>query len=714
MGFSFSSSSDSSDFDEPQLSASGRENLQSNCSPTPVAAAAAAASTKSSSIKCKCGWSHVVKRQTSPPNATQLMIKLFLASGKIAIFQVDDLATLIRLLKDVKARMEYYEEQQKQQQLQMQRQRQQQQNQVLSSSNRQEQQQRPVSKSIFPFKMIKPIHSTNAEEEVKDVDDRNNHNNTPSSIWEQQLWLGLCLVLSLVAFILAGMVIYLLLVGNTSDGEDDADLRMGLFNTNIPVTDLTGCQDTDIGCPPDYGWESRYKIKAVHYVWSTSIVQIEYVISDYILDNSVDSVIQISTDTTDCGNTDGVPPTPSQATPLQEYNSWLNIELINPSILDAGANLYNEGKGKRQFELHLKLLPNSNITDAPFFQPAVAEESATGLDGTVYVCATFLIKYNSYDEVNGYQGNVVVNYVEDLLQLDIVSPNGNSSSAPYIRNVQKTTITPPPNINDLDIDVNVVFPDDYNDGVDNDGSINDQRPPEDPLLCSALCATLRCCFEDGLDCESLFPDEVNCDDYAPCASIYKINDDNENNDPEESTGVTTFEIPAIDALNPTAVQSTCNNVDTYGECFHHCTPVRCCAPPLGQDGCYFAGQEDPSLLEIDCLVYEACNILYEVPSPELVASACTGDNVASCAAVCRPVICCFSPSYRCGLQATTVAINCDEYWPCREFFDIAGSYDVVESVALGFGSGGTTGGTISLTRPLILPDPDSVLITCPS
>ena len=615
----------------------------------------------------KCGWAHVTKRQTSPPNATQPMLKLFLASGRTAVFQVDDLTTLIGVLKDVKLRMEQHttaraQEAETQKKLRG----------TGTDTNTNQggrvvrdleqartsrtTKSRSQSAQISPSPLVTVTSSTADPSEDEDGNSKN--------IWDRKMWRWLFILTTVVAMGLAAAFIYLLVtsLGDDSRGSSSSSSSFSK-NNNQPVTDLTGCQATDMGCPPDWGLESRYNIRTTHYVWSPAMVTLEYIISDYILDTSVD---YITYHDGDCGNKDKLF---SQQPQQDSDNSWIRVELVDAAIIDGGANLYNQGKGNRQFDILVKLLSNINIREAPFFEASSSDDEEKG---TVNLCVGFLIHYN---QVNGYQGKVVVNFVEHALQLNIDTTNSTS----YFEDVQVRTAIKPLNIDDLEIPVFQEEIDDYYD----DEYIDVPAGPGNELWCKALCGTLRCCFEDEFDC----PEGVNCDEYSPCATIYT--------NPDSTT--TTAEIPPLDEPNPTAIDTTCNDASTLDQCLHQCTPVRCCAPPLGQDGCLLGARDNPAWSDIDCSAYEVCNVLYNVPPPDLVASAC-GDNVASCAAVCRSVACCFSDGLNCGLSSETAGIDCAEYRPCQEFFDIAGGTQIV--------SGG------GLASAVVLPDPDGVALAC--
>lgn len=252
-------------------------------------------------------------------------------------------------------------------------------------------------------------------------------------------WSWMCLVMTLIAIALFAVVLYLLL-GNGDDG-----------NSSL-VTPPPGVNCDEIECPPDYGLEGRYGIRRVDYVWTPEYLRLEYIISDYILDGSINFAVW---DGQDCRGKD-------QQVNVKN-NTFLWVELVDSPEVDGGTNLYNEGKGKRHLDILIRLLGGVDVTTAPFY----VQNGVVGMSWYRF-CVGFYINYNQVDdytglvEVRAYMNehafccvcifrcglslsilvcfipSCQVNFIENAVQLDI-----DTNNATFIRDAEVRTATVP-------------------------------------------------------------------------------------------------------------------------------------------------------------------------------------------------------------------------------------------------------------------------------
>ena len=355
-------------------------------------------------ITVKCSWTRVRKRQLSPPGAAQPMLKLVLVSGRTAVFEVSDVTALIRLVRDVKRRMEAAPTA----------------NTTTTSSTANvdalSNTPRSVQVASGPRTTTSPednkdkTPSTGTPSTIEDMeqparrrrkskpdgdDNEEEDDDHPSwcypCCWED-LWFLLCMGMTFVVVILVISIVYWTVLRDDPSGRS-------------PQT--PPCQGPD--CPPDDGLEAYYYgIRAVEYVWTSTEVRLEYYVSDYILDTSVDVTLWDGTDCRDSEN---------QALPHD--NPYFRVDFMDGAALDGGANLDNQGRGTRQFDITIQVLPNISstaISEAPFFVP----RGVTGEKGWLRFCVDFSIRYNQY---KGYNGTAEVNYIETAVQLSIDATN---------------------------------------------------------------------------------------------------------------------------------------------------------------------------------------------------------------------------------------------------------------------------------------------------
>ncbi|CAB9510820.1 expressed unknown protein [Seminavis robusta] len=428
----------------------------------------------------KCSWARVDRRQLSPPGADNYLIKLVLASGKTAVFEVETLPILLKLVKDVKARMEANkpkedsEEQAKKPEA----------FQDEEETKRQKKKNRfSVNTEYISMKDLSKDPSTenstegpdnNDVEQGKQPDDKDNKDNKDKmkdashrrsqlrrsnransrrrnsskgphppvlagqdpylsqahdkrddsrrticycpwdSVW---CWMCLCVFLALVVTIIVLVVLFV--IPNDNNNNNNPWIRNYQPKQGPLCKDVT---DDLSKCPPDDGMEYRYGIRSVEYNWGPDNVRLEYAISDYILDTSMDFFVM-----------DGVNCRGSDDKNVPKETPWLKFQLVDGAPEDGGPNVYNEGRGTRQFDIDIDLLASSNqLATAPFYFPNTAGDNKAFLR----LCVNFQVFYN---RLEGFTERKEVNYIENALELNMDVSN----PLPVITDVLVKTVTRP-------------------------------------------------------------------------------------------------------------------------------------------------------------------------------------------------------------------------------------------------------------------------------
>jgi TFIIH p62 subunit, N-terminal domain len=376
----------------------------------------------------KCSWARVEKRQLSPPSAPTPLLKLVLVSGRTVVFEVASLRQLLELVKTVKDRMEANapaapeqakndddynnnnnnnnkskaaptknsrmrysantefmdtsDVKQKKGSIQRDNENENENGDIEDANPKAKPPISPTTKSTASDSQQQRRSSTGSQPPpvLTDQDEflsqahdkRNDSRRTLCYCPWDSVWCWLCLALFLA---IVGLIVTLIVL-------------FGLDNNNtntIKHSSKPLCKDTASDtskCPPDSGLEELYGIRSVEYVWAPDFVRLEYYISDYILNDSINLTVL---DGVDCRGSD------DQIVPLN--NSWLKSELVDGAPVDGGANLYNEGKGTRQFDVVLQPIAGSDLTQAPFYTTNTANVDKAFLR----VCVVFQIFYNKID-----------------------------------------------------------------------------------------------------------------------------------------------------------------------------------------------------------------------------------------------------------------------------------------------------------------------------
>lgn len=398
----------------------------------------------------KCNWARVEKRQLSPPGAEKPLLKLILSSGRTTVFEVDSTSTLLDLVKEAKARMEQAEQEPKPPQA-LEQAPEPQLDSVDSPTSkrksakekREEEGENANNKPKTKRSSVKPQprrkdnkdDNDDGDEEAPKKRRSSTSSATPPRLpgtadpfltqakdrrddsraticyccWDS-IYCWICLAATVVLVLGIAVLIYFFAIKDKGGSHDRKN-------------SLEQCADPmSPSCPPDDGLEDRYGIRAVEYVWTTNEVRLEYYISDYILDSSVDFVVY-----------DGVECRDSQDEEVPKDNEWLKVQLMDGAPQDGGANLYNEGKGTRQFDIVLSPRTESRLQDAPFY----AINSAAVDRAFLRVCVGFHVHYN---QIDGFNQTIEVNYIENAIQMRIGNEDQNMGA---IQDIQVKTVTRP-------------------------------------------------------------------------------------------------------------------------------------------------------------------------------------------------------------------------------------------------------------------------------
>ena len=373
--------------------------------------------------KCKYKWNQVLQRQLSPPNAVvQPMLKLIILSNDdrgprtvVVVFSVVDNSTLIRLVKNVKIRMDNS-------------------NAAAAatggaaaaaaaaaaesgssvnatddsnSNNVQKATTAPVSsleeEERAAFLSGTPIHDPVLHNPIKQKQNEDNNDDTNDEeddekwwycCWDD-LWFFSCIGMLFVVVLLICGVIYITVLGRKHDSKSvSTELKRPLPPPCKNDNDNNNNDNNNLpDCPPDYGLESRFGIRAVEYVWTTNDLDLQYFISDYVLESSIDyNVYDFEKDSSNNNNNkcDTTAPSPSA--------NLFQLRLLQKDDDDATAasvHLYNKGQGTKKIDLQLKMHSNVNsstIIEATAFSPS----GVTGQKGYLTFCLEFVIYYNDY------------------------------------------------------------------------------------------------------------------------------------------------------------------------------------------------------------------------------------------------------------------------------------------------------------------------------
>ena len=301
-----------------------------------------------SKTSVKCSWARVEKRQLSPASSDQHMIKLLLLSGKLAIFSVKDRATLEELRHDCQIRMDAAKNIQD------------------PPNNRQSTTSTMGGSSNRSHSQRVTTTTTTWEDEPIRQKSTANDKGADCCGWVC-VTSAFCCFLFFVLLLLMAVAAFLIYWFIFRDPETVNDV---LVNTGIRDPE-------DKSKPPDYGQEARYGIRTpVNNDWNQDQLTLKYKLSDYILNDSISYRLY---DGLKCreGSND-----------ITGNNQYLVMTLVPPD--DGGANLNNEGRGTRQFDLRVEL-NKGLIADAPFFKPQ-------GLEAAVLeYCVGLSVIYNKVE-----------------------------------------------------------------------------------------------------------------------------------------------------------------------------------------------------------------------------------------------------------------------------------------------------------------------------
>lgn len=303
-----------------------------------------------SKTSVKCSWGRVEKRQLSPENSDVHMIKFVLVSGKTAAFELPDRAALEELRKDAQSRMELAKQQD------------------VKSSRR-------ASETGFgdpstrsgrdwvdePSERVTKRTSNVQRRRSSTSGSRNGDACGWCCFGTLVCWLCVCIICILIA--LVAFLIYWFVV---KDNEENVLKTIGIDDS--PTVDRNR--------PPDVGEEERYGIRSVYHDWDQDSVTLQYKLSDYIMDNSIQYRLY---DGLDCRNSNK---------DITRDGNWLFIDLKLPA--DGGADLTNDGRGSRDVDIHFTL-NKGEISEAPFFLPNGLEKARLNF------CMGLIVNYNQVD-----------------------------------------------------------------------------------------------------------------------------------------------------------------------------------------------------------------------------------------------------------------------------------------------------------------------------
>jgi len=338
----------------------------------------------STKTSVKCSWARVEKRQLSPESAKTHMVKLILVSGKSAVFTVRDRETLEELRNDMQNRMEaakarcadpnrasFRTKSMRMSEDDLDR--------LDQSRKSVKWQDEPVRRgSVNNNKSrITSVRETRSyREEPKERDD------DPCGCFFGTLmcWLFCCCICLLVA--IAAFLVYWFALK-----DEDFLEAVGIDDSPIKNKDL----------PPDEGHEDRYGIRAVNHEWNSEEVTLKYMLSDYILDDSINFIVY---DGLGCR---------TDANDITRSNQYIFIDWRLPKN-DGGPDLNNKGTGSRgPYELYFTL-NKGQIQDAPFYTQVGLETAQLNF------CIGLSIDYNKVDYWSREQE---VNAVETAIQINV-------------------------------------------------------------------------------------------------------------------------------------------------------------------------------------------------------------------------------------------------------------------------------------------------------
>lgn len=331
-----------------------------------------------SKTSVKCSWARVEKRQLSPESAKAHMVKLILVSGKSAVFTVRDRETLEELRNDMQLRMEAAklrtEDPNKAS--------------VTKSMKRSEDDLDRLDQSTKSVKwQDEPVRRASVN------GSKTSYRETKRSYREEKDdgWCG-CLCGTLACWLLCCIICLLIAIA--------AFLVYWFVLKDEEVLEAVGINDSpakDKNLPPDDGHEDRYGIRAVNHEWNSEEVTLKYMLSDYILDDSISYIVY---DGLGCR---------TDANDITRSNQYLFIDWRLPKG-DGGPDLYNKGTGTRgPYELYFTL-NKGQIQDAPFYTQVGLETAQLNF------CIGLSIDYNKVDYWSREQE---VNAVETAIQINI-------------------------------------------------------------------------------------------------------------------------------------------------------------------------------------------------------------------------------------------------------------------------------------------------------
>jgi hypothetical protein len=284
------------------------------------------------------------------------MIKLFLVSGKTAVFTVKDRETLEELRQDCQSRMDAAKFQddpdvdvddvapRRSSMRQSQRDNNNNDGKMKDSSRKST---TTTTRVVFEDEPIKERQST--------------ANPRSPRCCGVATWC--CLFWFLIVLLLLGLAAFLLywFIFRDTDAANDVLVAVGA---------KPGAADESR--PPDVGKEARYGIRAVNHEWNQEELVFKYQVSDYILDESIRPILYDAVECRDGSND-------------ITKNDYVFMSLVKPQ--DTGANLNNDGRGSRQFDIRV-ILNKGTIADAPFFTPIGLEAAQ------LRFCVGFSVNYN--------------------------------------------------------------------------------------------------------------------------------------------------------------------------------------------------------------------------------------------------------------------------------------------------------------------------------
>lgn len=310
-----------------------------------------------SKTSVKCSWNRVEKRQLSPENSPVHMIKFVLISGKTAVFEVPNREALEELRRDAQSRMDLAK---------------------ANASMRASTASRRSSEAGFTDPSTRsgrdwvdePSDNGTVKRRASSTVQRRRSSTSGSPNGDACGWCcagtlvcWLCTIIICILIALAAFLVYWFVI---KDNEDDVLKTIGIDDS--PTVDRNK--------PPDFGNEERYGIRGAYHEWDSEEVTLQYKLSDYIMDQSIDYRLY---DGLDCRRS---------ANDITGDGDWLFTRLILPN--DGGADLTNEGRGSRDVDINIKL-NRGEITDAPFFY-------SNGLEaGRLNFCIGLIINYNQID-----------------------------------------------------------------------------------------------------------------------------------------------------------------------------------------------------------------------------------------------------------------------------------------------------------------------------